>query len=159
MDRGCSRDPDEASAEAEDGSAGCAVDSEAAVRGPVSSHLASECRKSRPTAAALASASYGPGSNAHHESAAGGCSERRSALQKEIVAGTRTAATRIHPFITLGKPASIRPAAVNRSAEPNHHGVNTSDRTRGRELCGCTAFDDPSRSGCINRVGVRADYR
>src|ERR1700737_5075172 len=54
--------------------------------------------------------------------------ERRPALQEEVVAETRTAATGVIPACSLGKPTTRRSIGVDGSTEPDHHGTEPGNR-------------------------------
>src|SRR5258706_15910290 len=89
MDRGRSEDPHEAGTQAEDGSAGCGADSAITGGESLSADLGTERGESGPAATAVAPAPDGAGAHADHESAASGCTQRRSSVQEEDVAGKR----------------------------------------------------------------------
>ncbi len=54
----------------------------------------------------------GAGAHTDHESAASGGAQRRSAVQEEVVAGSRTGTTGSVPVSPLGEPTPARPAGV-----------------------------------------------
>jgi len=45
------------------------------------------------------------------------------------------------------------------SAEPDHHGTEPGDRAGSREVPGSAATEDASRSGSLDRTGLRANHR
>ena len=57
------------------------------------------------------------------------------------------------------KPATTRSAGVAGSTEPDNCGTYSGDRARNGEVSASTAVKNSSRSGCADRVGVRADHR
>ena len=77
----------------------------------------------RSAATAVASASHGAGAHANHEPTASGGVERRSALQKEVVARTRAAATGVVPPGSVGHTAAARPAGVTGSTDADDRGA------------------------------------
>jgi hypothetical protein len=99
------RDPNEAGAQAEDGSPGCATDSATVVGRSLSAGLGTEPGESRSAATVVASAPDGAGAHADHEPTAGSGAERRTALQEEVVARSGTRATGFVQVSTLGEPA------------------------------------------------------
>jgi len=54
-----------------------------------------------------------------HEPTASGGSERRAALEEEVVAGSGTGTTGGDPISTMGEPAAARPAGVAGPTEPD----------------------------------------
>src|SRR5690349_17729309 len=70
-----------------------------------------------------------------------------------------TTATGELPAGTVVEPAPPRPVGVTGPTEPNDYGADASDRTGSGEVSCCAATDDPSRSGCANGTGLRADHR
>ena len=125
----------------------------------LSADLGTELGESGSAATAVASAPDGAGAYADHESTASGGSERRPALQEEVVAGSGTAATGVVPVGTVGEPAAARSAGVAGSTEPNDRGIQSGGRTRGGEVSCSTAIDDASRSRSSHRTGFRTDHR
>src|SRR5580692_713504 len=152
MHRRRSRDPDEASTQAEDGSPGRATDPTIAAGKPVSADLGAELGKPGSAATALAPAPHGAGAHSNHESAASRGAQRRTALQEALVAGPRTRATGIVPVGSVGQPATARSAGVAGSTEPDDRGVESSDRAGSREVSGGAATEDASRSRCLDRL-------
>src|SRR5258708_16387862 len=67
VDRRCRRDPQQASTQAEDGSAGCTTDFAVAAGRALSPNLGAELGESRSTATALAPAPHGAVPHADHE--------------------------------------------------------------------------------------------
>src|ERR1039458_9117902 len=159
MDWRRGRDPREASTQAEDGSPGCATNPALATRGSVPADLGAELGKPGSAATAVAPAPHGAGAHQDYEPTASRGAQRRTALQEEVVAGTRTAATGIIPVGSLGQPAATRSVGVDGSAEPDHRGTNPGDRAGSREVSGGAAAEDASRSRCLDRTGLRADHR
>ena len=76
---------------------------------------------------AVAPAPDGAGAHAPHESAASGGTERRSPLQEEIVAGSRTTTTGSVPVSPVGEPATTGSAGVAGPPEPDDRGVDAGD--------------------------------
>src|SRR6185437_4678747 len=89
--------------------------------------LGTELGEPRSAATAVASASHGAGAHANHEPTASRGVERRSALQKEVVARTRTAATGVVPPGSVGHAAAARSAGVTGSTDADDRGAKTSD--------------------------------
>ena len=145
MDWRCSRDPHEASAQTEDGSARRAVDPALTDRESLSADLGAELGKPGSAATAVAPAPHGAGSHPDHESTASRRSERRTALQEEVMAGTRTAATGVIPAGSMGQPAMTRSAGVAGSIEPDHCGTEPGDRAGSGEVSRSPATADASR--------------
>src|SRR5260370_16503326 len=106
-----------------------------------------------------ASSPHGAGAHSHHEPAASGSAERRTALQEEVVAGTGTRATGIVSAGSVGQPATARSAGLAGSTEPDHRGTEPGDRAGSGEVSGSTATDDVSRCGSAHRTGLRTDHR
>src|SRR5207302_1871650 len=75
----------------------------------------------------VAPAPDGAGAHAPHESAASGGTERRSPLQEEIVAGSRTTTTGSVPVSPVGEPATTGSAGVAGPPEPDDRGVDAGD--------------------------------
>jgi hypothetical protein len=63
------------------------------------------------------------------------------------------------PVGSLGEQATTRSAGVAGSTQPDHRGTYSGDRARSGEVSASTAVKNSSRSGCADRVGVRADHR
>src|SRR6202030_1499683 len=106
------RDREEARAQAEDGSAGCAAYSAVADGESFSQDLGIEWEESGSAATAMASAPDGAGAHAHQEPAASGGDERRLALPEEIVAGEGMPTIRRFTVSLLGEPATGRSPAA-----------------------------------------------
>ena len=121
--------------------------------------LGAELGEPRSAATAVAPAPHGAGAHADHESAASGGAERRTALQEEVVAGTRTRATGVVPVGSVGEPATARSAGVAGSTEPDDRGAESGDRAGSGEVSGGAALADASRSGSADGTGFRADHR
>src|SRR5215467_6982469 len=75
------------------------------------------------------------------------------------MAGKWTPATRVLPVSAVGQPATTRAAGVAGSIESHDRRVKPGHRARSRKVSGGTASDDPSRSRCPHRTGLRADHR
>ena len=60
---------------------------------------------------------------------------------------------------SVGEPATARSAGVAGSTEPDDRGAEPGDRAGSREVSGGAAAEDASRSGRVDRAGVRADHR
>src|SRR5881392_158016 len=121
--------------------------------------LGSELGEPRSAATAVAPAPHGAGADAGHESTAGGGAEGRAPLQEAVMAGQWTPATGVLAVGALVQPATARAAGVTGSIEPDDRGVKPGDQARSGEVSGGTASDDPSRSRCPHRPGLRADHR
>src|SRR6266576_1674160 len=85
-----------------------------------------ELAESRSAAAAVASTPDGTGAHPDHEPAASGSPERRSALEEEVVAGSRTGTTGRDPVSSVGDPATAGSVGVAGPTEPDDRGVNES---------------------------------
>src|SRR5215472_16645413 len=75
------------------------------------------------------------------------------------MAGKWTPATRVLPVSAVGQPATTRAAGVAGSIESHDRRVKPGHRARSRKVSAGTASDDPSRSRCPHRTGLRADHR
>src|SRR5215831_13704097 len=73
------------------------------------------------------------------------------------MAGPWTPATGVLAVGALVQPATTRAAGVTGSLEPDNRRTKPGRRARSGEASGGTATDDPSRSGCTDRTGLRAD--
>src|SRR5215469_14672722 len=102
--RGRDRDPQQTSTQAEDRSRGRTADFAFAAGRSFSTDLGAELGKPGSPATVMASAPDGAGAHADHEPAAGGCSQRRLALQEAVVAGKGPKAIRGIPVRTVGEP-------------------------------------------------------
>jgi hypothetical protein len=107
----------------------------------------------------LASASDGAGAHAHHEPAAGGSPERRTAFEEAIVARRRTRTAGDVPVSAVGEPATARSVGVTGSTHSDDCRADCSHRAGSRKMSGGTAFADASGSRCADGVGVRANHR
>src|SRR5208283_3853523 len=159
VDRGRGRDPREASAEAEDGSPGCATDSALVAGKSLSPGVGPELGESRSAATALASSPDDAGAHADHEPTASRSAQRRAALQKEVVAGGGTRATGVVSLSALGEPATARSAGVAGPTDSDDCRVDAGHRARGGEVSGGATLADTSWSGGTDRAGLRADHR
>src|SRR5207237_1332067 len=121
----------ETSAQAKDRSSGCAIVAEAADGRSLSEDLGTGCRKSRPAATALASASVGPDAHAPHESAACGSTQRRSAAQEGAVAVGGSQRTGVLSACSLGQQTT---SGFARCTRPTHS-------------------EDPGTDPCVGRRG------
>src|SRR5208283_905301 len=157
VDRGRGRDPREASAEAEDGSPGCATDSALVAGKSLSPGVGPELGESRSAATALASSPDDAGAHADHEPTASRSAQRRAALQKEVVAGGGTRATGVVSLSALGEPATARSAGVAGPADADDCRVDAGHRAGGGEVSGGATLADTSWSGGTDRAGLRAD--
>src|SRR6202035_2157240 len=106
VDRRRSRDPHEASAQAEDGSPGCATDPTFGAGESFPADLGAELGEPGSAATTVASSPHGAGANSDHESTASRSPQRRTALEEAVVAEARTAATGIIPVGTVGQAAT-----------------------------------------------------
>ena len=79
--------------------------------------------------------------------------------KKRLWRETRTGATGIVSPGAVGQPATARSAGAAGSTEPDDRGVEPGDRAGSGEVSRGAAIDDPSRSRCLNRTGLRADHR
>ena len=155
VDRGCGRDPNQAGTQAEDGSARCPTDFKAIAGRSFSANLGTELGESRSTATAVASASAGADADPGHESVAIRSLERGRALQKELVAGTGTAAIGNLPLSFGSQPTTARSAGVAGSTEPDQRGAQPSDPagsgkvSRGRQ----SAANDTTHKGLPRNAG------
>src|SRR5271169_2103717 len=59
----------------------------------------------------------------------------------------------------MGEPATARSTGVDGSTEPDHRGTKSGDRAGSREVSRGAAAKNASRSRCLERTGLRADYR
>src|SRR4029077_18814097 len=107
----------------------------------------------------MAPAPHGGGAHADHESTASTGAQRRTTLQEAVVARSGTRATGIVWVGTMGEPATTGSAGVAGSADPDDRGTRSGNRARSGEVSARTAVKNSSRSGCSDRVGVRADHR
>src|ERR1017187_10999060 len=101
----------------------------------------------------MASAPHGTSPHAHHESVAGCCAERRSALQEEAVAH-QTSATGIIPVGSVGESATARSAGVAGSTEPDHRGAEPGNRAGSGTKSGGATVGDPSWCRSTHCAGV-----
>src|SRR5258707_653399 len=106
-----------------------------------------------------APAPHGAGAHPDDEPVASGGTERRSPLQEEAVAGSGAKTVGGVPASSVGEPATARSAGVAGSTEPDDRRTESGDRARSGEVSCGPALDDPSRSGCADGTGVRADHR
>ncbi len=101
----------------------------------------------------------GAGAYADHEPTASGGSERRAALEEEVVAGSGTGTTGGDPVSAMGEPAAARPAGVAGPTEPNDRRAEPGNRKgSGKVSCGA-ALADASRGRVTDGAGLRADHR
>src|SRR5271157_2813905 len=159
VDRGCSRDPHEAGAQAEDGSPGCGTDSAIAAGRSLSAGLGAELGESRSAATAVASAPHGAGAHADHEPVASGGAQRGTALQEAAMAGRRTRATGVVPVSVVGEPATARSTGAAGPTDFHDCRVDAGHRARSGEMSRGAAVADASRSGRTDSAGLRADHR
>src|SRR5512133_4236779 len=75
------------------------------------------------------------------------------------MAGKWTPATGVLAVGAVGEAATRRAAGVAGSIEPDDRRIKSGRRARSGEVSGGTASDDPSRSGCTHRTGLRANHR
>ena len=120
------RDPQQAGAQAEDGSPGCTADSAVIAGRALSASLGAEWGESGSAATAVAPAPDGAGTHADHEPVAGGGAQRRTALQEAAVAGQRTGTTGVVPSGTVGQPTTTRSPGTAGPTKPNHCRVDAS---------------------------------
>src|ERR1700693_3032412 len=106
----------------------------------------------------MASAPHGTSPHAHHESVAGRCAERRSALQEEAVAH-QTSATGIVPVGSLGESATERSVGVAGSTDPDNSGAEPGGGAGSGEVPRGTTTGDPSWCRSTHCAGVCADHR
>ena len=111
--RRCVRDRVQARAQTEDGSARCVAYSGLVAEGRFSTDPGAELGESGSAAIALASASGGASAYADHELIASGSTERRPALQEEVVARTWAPATGGDPISAMGQPTPARSVGVS----------------------------------------------
>src|SRR4030095_3037858 len=121
--------------------------------------LGSELGESRSAATAVAPAPDGAGAHPVDEPVASGSSERRAALQEEVMAGARAGTTGVVSLSSLGQPTTGGSTEAAGSAEPDHRGADPSDRTGSREMSGGAALDDASWGGRTDGTSLRADHR
>jgi len=107
----------------------------------------------------VASASHGADADSNHESTASGGSERRTALQKEVVAAARTRATGVVSLSPLGEPTTGRSVAIAGSAEPDDCRSDATDRAGSREMSGGRAPADAPGSGRTDSPSLCIDHR
>src|SRR6266852_2781574 len=74
------------------------------------------------------------------------------------MAGAGAGATGVVQVSSMGKPATARSAGVAGPTEPYDCRADRGHRTGGREVSRGAALEDPSRSGCADRAGLRADH-
>src|SRR5580700_5775502 len=134
MDWRRSRDPHQASAQAENGSAGCATDPAFVVGRPLPADLGTELGESRSAATAVAPAPDGAGAHASHESTASGGAQRRPTVQEAVVGRGGTRATGGVPVSSVGEPETARSAGVAGPAESHDHGADTNHRAGSGEV-------------------------
>jgi Transposase len=94
-----------------------------------------------------------------HESIAGRSTERRFAVQEEVVGGTRTGATGVIPASSVGQPATARSAGVTRSTEPHHYRAKPGHRSGSGKVPGSTTTNDAPRRRSAYRTWLCADHR
>src|SRR5262249_25123451 len=70
-----------------------------------------------------------------------------------------TAATGIVPASPVGEPSPAGSAGAAGSTHSDDCGVEPGDRARSRKLPGSATPEDASGCGCVDRTGLRADYR
>src|SRR5689334_13814442 len=75
------------------------------------------------------------------------------------MAGKWTPATGVLAVGAVDEAATRRAAGVTGSIKPDERRTKPGRRTRSGEVSGGPASDDPSRSGCTHRPGLRADHR
>src|ERR1700757_1864072 len=75
------------------------------------------------------------------------------------MAGKWTPATGVLAVGAVDEAATRRAAGVVGSIKPDDCRSKTGRSARSGELSGGPASDDPSRSGCTDRTGLRADHR
>jgi hypothetical protein len=93
------------------------------------------------------------------EPTAGRSAQRRTALQKEAVAGCGTRATGVVSLNAMGEPATARSAGVAGPTDADDCRVDPGHRAGGGEVCGGATLADPSGSWGTDRAGLRADHR
>src|ERR1019366_9362110 len=109
--------------------------------------LGAELGESGSAATAVAPTPDGAGAHADHEPTASGGSERRAALEEEVVAGKGTGKNGGETVSPIGGPAAARPAGVAGPTEPDDRQADAGDRFGSGEVsCGAT-LADASRSG------------
>src|ERR1022692_1939108 len=89
--------------------------------------LGAELGESGSAATAVAPTPDGAGAHADHEPTASGGSERRAALEEEVVAGSGTGTTGGDPVSPMGEPAAARPAGVAGPTEPDDRQTDAGD--------------------------------
>src|SRR5262245_5761169 len=159
MDRGCSRDADQAGAKAEDRPPGRTAVTATADRRPLSQDLGTRSRKSGPAATAVAPAPAGTDAHAHYESAACGGTESGSATQEGAVAAGGTQRTGVVGTGPVGKPASPRPARPTRPADAEDPGAEPGAGGGSRETGSGASTHDLSRSRPVDGPGLRTGHR
>src|SRR5215472_6274944 len=153
------RNPSEAGTQEEDGSRGRTAYSAVAGRRSFSADLGAELGESGCAAVAVAQAPHGADAHPHHEPVASCGSQRRTALQEELMAGKRTEATGgIFPG-AVGEPTPPRSVGAAGQAKCNDRGADAKDRTGSGKIPRGAATENPSRSGCFDGTGVRARHR
>src|SRR6266478_3542293 len=95
----------------------------------------------------MAPAPHGAGAHADHEPTASRCAQRRTALQKEVVAGRGTRATGVVSLSALGEPATARPAGVAGPTDADDCRVDAGHRAGGGEVSDGATLADTSWSG------------
>src|SRR5260370_31992893 len=153
------RDSYEASAQAEDGSPGCAADSEIDAGRSLSGDLGAELGESRSAATVVASAPLGTSTHADDESVASRGAERRLTLQEEVVSGSRTAKTGGSPLSPIDDPAPARSPGVAGSTDSDDCRADPSHRGGSGEVSRSAAIADASRGRPTDGPGLRADYQ
>jgi len=159
VDRGRRRNPNQASAQAENGSPGCGTDSAITGGESLSADLGAELGESGPATTAVASAPDGAGAHADHESAASGGPQRRPALQEEVVARNGKEATGIVSVSPVGEPAPAGSAGAAGPADSDDCRAHASHRARSGEQSRGATIANTSRGGTTDGAGLRAGNR
>jgi hypothetical protein len=108
-------------------SPGCSADPALAAGGSFPADLGAELGEPGSAATAVAPSSYGAGAHPHHEPTASRDTERRTALQEEVVVRTWTPAVGIISAGSVGKPTTRRSVGADGSAEPDDRGTDPGD--------------------------------
>jgi len=146
------------SAQAEDGSTGCAVVAAAHGRRPVPADLGSGRREPGSAATAVASAPVSADAHAGDESVACGSAQRRSAAQESLMAAGGSQATGVVDPGTMGEAATPGPARLIRPTHAEDPGTDPSAGRGSREATGDAAADDASRRGPADGTGLRVGH-
>ncbi len=159
MDRRSGRDPDQARAQAKDGSARCAAHTAIVDRKPLSADLGAGRGESRSAATDVASASTGADAHASDESAACRAIERRPAAQESVVAAGGSQRTGVNRAGAVGEPTTARPARLTRPTHAEDPGTDACVGRRSGEAPSDAIADDASRSRTADRTGLRTGDR